>query len=350
MSDVLTKFEAEFGDAGKPLSMLIRPTIAAKAGRTLVWGDWSAIEARVLPWLADSPTAREVLDIFRASDADPNAPDIYIREAAGIDGVDMGELWARYKAGDVAANESRQSGKVAVLSLGFGGAVGALQAMAAGYGMSLTDAEAERIVKMWRDNNPWARRFWDELWEAFQNAIESPGSVYKAGRVYFTYEPEHRKTVHMILPDGRPLSYPNCHYGEREVENEMGEIEVKKGFVYQRGDEKRGLWYGTLAENATQATAGSRLREAITVLSPAPQLDELGGEIRGDAPGDLVGHTHDELVAECAEARVYETALWLYDEMMRVPDWLEGCPMAAEVSTNWYYTKAKGVAKSWHPA
>lgn len=345
----LASFEARFGDAGKPLSQLIRPAIAAKDGRTLLWGDWSAIEARVLPWLADTPGSRELLDIFRGSDADKNAPDIYIREAAGIDGVDMHDLWAKYQAGDVPANESRQSGKVAILSLGFGGAKGALQAMAANYGMYLTDDEADRIVMRWRDNNKWARRFWDELWEAFQNAMESPGSVYAAGRVAFTYDPGYMKTVFMVLPDGRALSYPQCRWCEREVENERGEIETKRGLIYRRGDEIRGLWYGTLAENATQATAGSRLREGLEVLSPAPELDGAGGEVWDDAPGEVIGHTHDEIVAECDEGRVDEAGRWMGDEMARIPAWMTGCPMAAEMTTNWYYTKAKGVGRSWKP-
>jgi DNA polymerase len=345
----LEKFEAEFGDAGKPLSQMIRPAIAAPKGKTLVWGDWAAIEARVLPWLADTAGSRELLDIFYGSDADPSLPDIYIREAAGIDGVDMTELWARHQAGDVAANESRQGGKVAVLSLGFGGGKGALQAMAANYGMSLTDAEAERIVQRWRSNNRWARGFWDNLWEAFQNALESPGSVFGAGRVALTYDPGYMRTMFMTLPDGRPLAYPGVKWAKREVENDRGETETKEGFIYRRGDEVRGLWYGTLAENCTQAVAGSRLREALEVLSPAPTLDTRGAEVWQPTPGHVIGHTHDEIVTECFEEHVESTGQWLGEEMLRIPEWMEGCPMAAELSTNWYYTKAKGVGRSWKP-
>lgn len=345
----LEAFEAKFGDAGKPLSQMIRPAITAPAGRTLIWGDWSAIEARKLPWLADSSGSRELLDIFYGSDADPSQPDIYIREAAGIEGVDMKQLWAQYQDGDVAANEARQSGKVAVLSLGFGGGKGALQAMAANYGMSLSDAEAERIVRRWRDNNKWARRFWDELWEAFQNALESPGTVYPVGRVALTYDPGYMRTMFMTLPDGRPLAYPKVKWSKREIENDRGEIEIKEGFVYQSGEETRSMWYGTLAENATQAAAGSRLREALEVLSPAPLLDSSGREVWVETPGDVIGHTHDEIVIECDEDRVDEAGAWLGTEMKRIPSWAEGCPMAAEITTNWYYTKAKGVGRSWKP-
>lgn len=332
---MLEQFEAQFGDAGKPLSQLIRPAIVAPEGKTLVWGDWSAIEARTLPWLADSPGARDVLDVFRTSDADPDAPDIYMREAGNIRDKNPADV----------DDDERQEGKVAVLSLGFGGAKGALQAMAANYGLSLSDAEADRIVRMWRDNNKWARRFWDELWEAFQNALESPGTVYAAGRVSFIYDPGYMKTVFMILPDGRPICYPQVRWGKREIEDETGEVHERWSYLYRRGDETRALWYGTLAENATQGTAGSRLRESLSILSPAPLLDSSGNEVWGAAPGEIVGHTHDEIIAECEEDAVEETGQWLGAEMNRVPDWMEGCPMVAEIETNWYYTKAKGVSQ-----
>lgn len=336
--DILKIFEDRFGPAGKPLSMLIRPAITAPKGRTLIWGDWAAIEARNLPWLADSPGAREVLEIFRACDADPSKPDIYMREAGNI---------RNKRPEDVDADE-RQEGKVAVLALGFGGGVGALQAMAANYGLSFTDEEAMRIVGVWRENNLWARRFWDECWEAFQNAMESPGSIYPAGKVCFVYDKDYMKTVFMFLPDGRPIAYPNCRWTTKEVELDDGTTEDKYGLYYRRGDEMRSLWYGVIAENATQGTAGSRLREALTVLQPAPLLDAAGAEIWPEAPGVVVGHTHDEIIVECddTEEAVEAAGAWLADEMNRVPDWLEGCPMAAELSTNWYYTKAKGVAAS----
>jgi DNA polymerase len=336
---MLEQFEAEFGDAGKPLSQLIRPSFVAPKGRTLVWGDWAAIEARKLPWLADSPGAREVLDVFRQSDADPDAPDIYMREAGNIRSKEPGEV----------TKDERQEGKVAVLSLGFGGAVGALQAMAAGYGLSLTDAEAKRIVDLWRSNNPWARQFWDELWAAFQAALGEPGHVFEAGRVTFLYAPDHRRTVFMFLPDGRPLAYPNVRWGTKQVENEKGETEERYGLLYRRGDETRQLWYGTLAENATQGVAGSRLRETLTLLSPAPRLDGAGGEVweRGPGNSEIVGHTHDEIIAECDDndEAIEETALWLGDGMLRAPGWAPDCPMSVELSTCYYYSKHKEAAE-----
>lgn len=108
---------AEFGPIGKTLGMLIRPSFVAAEGKVFVWGDWSAIEARVLPWLANSRGGERKLDIFRRSDADPKAPDIYEITAGELLGVDPK---------DVTKPQRQSHGKVPELSLGFGGAVGAL--------------------------------------------------------------------------------------------------------------------------------------------------------------------------------------------------------------------------------
>lgn len=342
---VLERFEERFGAAGKPLSRLIRPMFAAPEGRTLVWGDWSNIEARKLPWLADNPGARDVLEVFRESDRDKSKPDIYCREAAGIEGVPMEEVWERYQEKDPWAKAARQTGKVAVLSLGFGGSVGALQAMAANYGLSLLESEAKVIVGAWRDNNPWARRFWDELWEAMLNAFEAPGTIYTAGRVSFLFDRDHGRTMFMFLPDGRPIAYPRLKWREREIENEKGEVEKKTQLTYMRGYEMRSLWYGILAENATQGAAGSLLRETLTEIEPAPTLPDLDADEAHTSllmPGAyIVGHTHDEIIAECddEEEAIADTRGVLHDEMTRNSDWNEGCPLAADLTNHWYYTK-----------
>lgn len=343
--NVLEQFENRFGAAGKPLSRLIRPMITAKKGRTLVWSDWAAIEARTLPWLADSSGAREVLDVIAKSDADPaNNPDLYCREAANIEGTSLDDFWDRYRSKDPLAKALRQTGKVAVLSLGFGGAVGALQAMAAGYRIALTEAEAKVIVETWRENNRWARRFWDELWEAFLNAFENPGTTYSAGRLIFVYDPDYARTMHMFMPDGRPIPYPKLRWQEREIEDEKGNVTKKTQLCYRRGDETRSLWYGVLAENPTQGIAGSLLRTKLAELSPAPALVD-GEEIVPPSPlpdnAFVVGHTHDEIIAECDDTpeSVAATRRALQTAMTTNPDWLDGCPLAAEASDSFYYTK-----------
>lgn len=342
----LNAFEDEFGSPGRALSRLIRPAIAAPKGRTLVWGDWSAIEARVLPWLANTRGANQVLDVFRASDRDKTQPDIYVREAAGIDGVDMKELWAQYRQKDKLAANSRQTGKVAVLSLGFGGAVGALQAMAVGYGISLTEAEARAIVDKWRENNRWARAFWDALWSAFLSAMDNPDTPFQVGRVAYMYDKGYMGgSVFCFLPDGRPLIYPGVKWQRREREDREGNVTERTELTYRRGYDRRSLWYGVLAENITQATAGSLLRDCLTRVCPAPYdgVEFAGGDaaLWLSPPAEVIGHTHDEMIAETDdnEEAIAIARGELELAMNTNPSWAEDLPLVAEVSDSWYYTK-----------
>ena len=120
----------------RKLALLVRPALIAAPGKIFVWSDWSAIEARVTPWLANSPDAERVLDIFRANDADETRPDIYTIAAADI----------LHKDPSAITKAERQIGKVATLALAFLGSVGALEAMALSYRVHLDDAEARRVV------------------------------------------------------------------------------------------------------------------------------------------------------------------------------------------------------------
>jgi len=342
----LIAFEEQFGSAGRTLSRLIRPVIAARPGKTLVWGDWSAIEACVLPWLADTRGSREVLAVIDAAQKDPNLPDLYCREAAGIEGTPLDVFWDRYRAKEPAAQEARQTGKVAVLSLGFGGAVGALQNMATGYGISLTEAEAQVIVDKWRENNRWARSFWDALWAAFLEAMENPGVPYEVGRVVYLFDKGYMGGAMLcFLPDGRPLVYPQLKWKMREREDRDGNVTSKLELTYRRGYNTHSLWYGVLAENVTQATAASLLRELTTRLDPAPALVYSGVTVPRILPdyAEIVGHTHDEAIIETDddEESVAVVQALLHKEMTRRPDWADGLPLASDVTTNWYYTKDK---------
>lgn len=334
----LELFETRFGSAGRALSRLIRPVIAAPEGSTLVWGDWSAIEARVLPWLAGTRGAERVLDIFRAADADPSVPDIYMHEAANVLGMDAQEMWASYRAKDPAAKNWRQQGKVPVLSLGFGGAVGALQNMAVAYGISLSEAEACVVVDKWRENNRWARGFWDALWSAFLQAMENPGVAVPVGRVAYMFDKDYLDgTMFCFLPDGRPLTYPKLRWRKREREDREGNVVERTELTYKRGYDVRSLWYGVLAENITQAVAGSLLRHCLTRLSPT----DVAEDTWLSAPACVIGHTHDEIILETDDApgSVQQASEELEHAMSDGPAWADGLPLVAEVSENWYYTK-----------
>jgi DNA polymerase len=132
--------------ATRKLALIVRPALVARPGLLFVWSDWSAIEARITPWLANSPGAEAVLDVFRANDRDPTRPDSYVIAATDVFHKDVYTI----------TKPERQIGKVVVLSCGFGGSVGALTAMALSYRIHLDPAEARRIVDAWRAANPWA--------------------------------------------------------------------------------------------------------------------------------------------------------------------------------------------------
>ena len=340
------------GSAGRALSMLIRPAFTADEGKRLVWGDWSAIEARVLPWLAGKGGGEDKLDIFRRSDADPNEPDIYIRTACDLNGGDPHETWQAYIAGDDEAAALRQgSGKVPELSLGFGGGLGALQAMATNYGVYMDDELGRRVVNDWRAANAWAREFWNLLWEAALNAMDRPDTIYEAGRVAYVYDKYYMGgTLFCALPSQRLLTYPTIRWRKREVEDKVtGEVKVKNVLSARKGYGFAGIWYGKLAENVTQAEAASLLRQKITGLTlpdhllhhlPA-QLPDYVMQLRELLP--LIGHTHDEMVGEADDdkAKIALASQLLHRYMIDNPPWSAGLPLAAEVEDGAFYTKAK---------
>lgn len=338
----------------KKLSLLLRPAFIARPGKTLLWGDWSAIEARVLPWLAASTGAEKVLDIFRQNDRDSKLPDIYISEAAGLLNEDPIELWAALKDKNSPlhdhAKKVRQShGKVPVLSLGFGGGLGALQAMAVNYGVYLDDKAALAMVNGWRGRNGWAKSFWGAhgregsygLWGAINTALENPDTICPAGRVAYVYDKSYMGgTVFCALPCGRLLTYPKIKWEWREVKDKKtGKIKDVYQLSYLKGYGRSGLWYGKLAENITQATAASILRRTLKRLRY--EEVELAGNWRAyEDIMPVVMHTHDEIVAEVDENSVDELKPILLSLMEENDYWDEGLPLKAEIGTNWYYSKS----------
>ena len=314
----------KIGPVSSVLSKLIRPTFIAPPDKLLVWGDWSAIEARVNPWLANSRDAEAaVLTPFRESDADESVPDVYVLNAATVFKIDPYVLWERYKNGDPEAKAMRQAGKVMVLSLGFLGSVGALKAMARGYGIRLSNEEAKTWVDGWRDRNKWARRFGDKCEAAGFTALRQPGSMQVAGRVRYQYVPNlMRGTLVCYLPDGRPIVYPMAKI--QKVEKFGKDVDA---ITYLNGMGRRSLWNGLMVENCTQATAASILRQTLVRLD----VEEKEAE--------TVLHTHDEVGAEVPEASARAFADRLHDTMVKGFEWTEGLPLAAEISTAWWYTK-----------
>jgi DNA polymerase len=306
----------------RKLSLLIRPAFVPAGDNVFVWSDWSQIEARIVPWLCDHMKgARDRVQIFRDVDADPSLPDLYTRTAATLSHVSVEQV----------TKPMRQRGKVAELALGFCGGVGALQQMAAGYGLHFTDAEARQVVDRWRDANPWAIDYSREIWEAMRWAIkpENASQPVRAGRVWLKFEPKYLGgSLLARLPSGRCLTYRNMHWQDVDVLDEDDKpTGIKKlEMMFSRGYGRVKLWPGMFVENFTQATAADVLRGTLVRLK--------------DAPVRL--HTHDEILLETSAASAPKLAETLRLVMQQGFSWSRGLPLMSEETIGYYYTKHEG--------
>jgi DNA polymerase bacteriophage-type len=291
IADILEGFE--IARPANTMARLLRSMIAHDDG--LYWVDWSAIEGRVAPWLSDSKAGERKLDIYRAE------KDVYVVTAAGMfslaeEAVDAG---------------GRQSGKIAELSLQFGGGAGALMAMARGYGVVFEDEEAADIVSRWRRANPWAADIWSDFDRAISRAVLNPGEETTAGRLSFMSKDGF---LWCCLPSGRMLAYPRPLW--EDYETPWGE--VRRGATFQMsmapaaGEPplRRHARGALLFQNAVQATAADILREALVAA------DEAGL--------DIILSVHDEVVG----IGPYEDGEKLNAIMLRQPAWAAGLPLA----------------------
>ena len=278
------------------LKGMLRPALIPAPGKQFVVADWSAVEARVTAWASADPQAEEVLQVFR------DGRDIYKREAAGIYRVPE----------EMVDKDQRQIGKVAILSLGFAGSIGAFAAMGRAYGVMMPESDARRIVDAWRRANAWAVRYWAKLEDAYTRALRNPGREFSAGRVTYLYDGQH---LWYALPSGRILCYPFAKF-------EGDEITYIKAAWKPAADAKEWprarLWKGLACENITQAIAHDLLRHSLR------QLD------------DVVLHVHDEIVLETADPEAPNT---LKQVMCTPPAWAAGLPLNAEVEVMDRYGK-----------
>lgn len=266
------------------LKPLIRGALMAPAGQTLTVCDYSAIEARVLAWLAGEEW---VLEAFRAG------RDIYIETAARMFHVPYEE-----------AKPLRKKGKVAVLALGYGGGINALKAM----GAEGTDAELEEIKQTYRAANPRIAKFWADMDRAMRN---------RSGRVgeYITIHPKANGLVTIKLPSGRELFYHKLHF--RTVSKFDKEVEALHFLDPKSHRAVIPTYGGRLTENVTQAVARDVLAHALV------NLDKENVAV--------VAHVHDEVIAEGG------VTVERMKELMGAgvgnplaPPWADGLPLAAE--------------------
>lgn len=291
---VTPRFGARVTDV---LRSMLRPALIPAPGHSFVVADWSAVEARVTAWASADPQADDVLQVFR------DGRDIYKREAAGIYRVPE----------DTVNKDQRQIGKVAILSLGFGGSVGAFSAMGRNYGVIMPESDSRRIVDAWRRSNAWAVRYWGKLEDAYTRALRNPNREFSAGRVTYLYDGQH---LWYALPSGRILCYPFAKF-------EGDEITYIKAAWKPAADAKEWprarLWRGLACENITQAIAHDLLREALRQLP------------------NVVLHVHDEIVLESPDPET--DAELLRKVMCTTPAWASGLPLNAETEIMARYGK-----------
>jgi DNA polymerase len=279
------------------LKGMLRPALIPEKGKSLVVADWNAVEARLTPWLSNNPQAEEVLDVFRSG------RDIYVREAAGIFRCLESEI----------TSDHRQIGKVAILSCGFGGGVGAFAAMGRSYGIILPESDAKRTVDAWRRTNQWAVNYWQSLEQAYTRAMRNKGREFSAGRVVYLYDGLH---LWYALPSGRILCYP---FAKLESEGVTYAKAAWKPAADAIEWPRARLWKGLACENITQAVANDLLRHSLRHLD------------------DVVLHVHDEIVIETDKPD--EIKQKMIDVMCTPPDWAKGLPLSIDVSTMLRYGK-----------
>ncbi|SPJ39813.1 DNA polymerase I, thermostable [Corynebacterium diphtheriae subsp. lausannense] len=278
------------------LSQLIRTAFVPADGHRFVVADFSAIEARVIAWLAGETTT---LEAFR------DGKDLYCETASRMFGVPVDKHGVN--------SELRQKGKIAVLACGYQGGVGALKAMGA-LRMGLAESELQPLVDAWRAANPSVVQLWADINAAAIETISTrqPTSV---GALTFTVE---SGIMFIALPSGRRLAYVKPKLGE----NRFGGTSIThEGITTGRKWGQLETYGGKLTENIVQAVA----RDLLTF--GMHQVDRAGHRI--------VMHVHDEIVVETATATVDE----ICELMATVPDWAAGLPLAADGYSCEFYQK-----------
>lgn len=306
--------EMLYGNVPDTLSQLIRTSFVAGKGKRLIVADFSAIEARVIAWLAGE---RWRLDVFNTHGM------IYEASAAAMFHVSIDSILTKTKIDGKSVKiegpnyELRAKGKVAELALGYQGGPGALIAMGALY-MGLSETELPDIVQRWRKENPAIVQLWKRVESAAYEAVSNPGMTINMNNgLKFKMTGGY---LLIKLHSGRTLSYVQ----PRIVQKDFG-----KGIVYQGMDQTTRQWKtqdtygGKLVENIVQAIARDCLAEAML------NLDAAGHKI--------VFHVHDECIIETADDTVSVREI---EALMGAPlDWAPGLPLRADGYETYYYKK-----------
>ena len=282
-------------DIPDTLSQLIRTAFVPQDGRKLIVADFSAIEARVLAWLAGE---KWVLEVFE------KGGDIYCETAARM-------FHCRVeKHGENA--ELRQKGKQATLSCGYGGSVGALKAMGA-LEAGMTEEELQPLVDSWRAANPNIVRFWWDVDRAVKECVKMRIPTETHG-LRFDYR---SAMLFITLPSGRRLAYVKPRIGENQF---GGESVTYMGVSGAKKWERLESYGPKFVENIVQGTARDILCYAMQTLKNC----------------SIVAHVHDEIIIE-ADRRMSVEAVC--EQMGRTPPWAKGLKLRADGYECEFYQK-----------
>lgn len=284
-----------YEDIPDTLSQLIRTAFIPSPGYKYYVADFSAIEARVLSFLAGEQWR---IDVFA------NGGDIYCASASQMFKVPVEKHGVN--------GHLRQKGKIAELALGYGGSVGALTAMGA-LAMGLKEDELQPLVDAWRNANPNIVRFWWNVDNMIKQAIREQTTT-KLGSLTFEYAGSH---LFIHLPSGRKLAYVNPRMGENRFGGES---------IHYDGAGATKKWetlesYGPkFVENIIQGISRDILCYAMNTLR-----DER-----------IVAHVHDELIIECTPDTSLED---ICKKMGQTPPWIEGLLLRADGYVTDFYKK-----------
>ena len=284
-----------YDDVPDTLSQLIRTAFIPRQGMKFIVADFSAIEARVIAWLAGEEWRMKAF---------ANGEDIYCASASKMFGVPV------VKHGE--NGHLRQKGKISELACGFGGSVGAMKAMGAD-SLGLSDTELKQIVTDWREASPHITGLWWAVDRAVKKAVKEKTATKTHG-LLFSYEAGF---LFIRLPSGRRLAYAKPYIGKNKF---GGESVTYMGINAQKKWDRLESYGPKFVENCVQGIARDLLMYSMQTLSQY----------------FIVGHIHDEIIIECPkDTKLNE----ICQQMARTPDWAKGLLLRADGYECSFYKK-----------
>ena len=284
-----------YDDVPDTLSQLIRTAFIPRQGMKFIVADFSAIEARVIAWLAGEEWRMKAF---------ANGEDIYCASASKMFGVPV------VKHGE--NGHLRQKGKISELACGFGGSVGAMKAMGAD-SLGLSDTELKQIVTDWREASPHITELWWAVDRAVKKAVKEKTATKTHG-LLFSYEAGF---LFIRLPSGRRLAYAKPYIGKNKF---GGESVIYMGINAQKKWDRLESYGPKFVENCVQGIARDLLMYSMQTLSQY----------------FIVGHIHDEMIIECPKDTKLDE---ICQQMARTPDWAKGLLLRADGYECSFYKK-----------